>query len=327
LPLGVSLTPEVRRRVVDVAEGNALFAEQLVALLAADGGTGVAFAAPTIHAILAARLDRLGPAERAVLERAAVVGREFTLEAVAELLPTRAASSASSLPLTHKRLVDPDRAGSRRDGTASSMRSSTTLRTGGCLALADLPSSADWLERRRERIAELEEIVGYHLERACRYRLELDADQDSVRELAARAADRLAAAGRRAFQRTDFVAADSLLSRAVELLPGDDPTSVELLNMLGSALGPIGELDRQRQVLDQAIRGDRGSETRGEWHAARARFQQSGRRRSRADARCRTRAVHLRACKRLARRSTGFGRHRNRTGRPRARRRRTFIRP
>ena len=112
LPLGASLTPEVRRRVVDVAEGNALFAEQLVALLAADGGTEVAPVAPTIHAILAARLDRLGPAERAVVERAAVVGREFTLEAVAELLPARAASSASRhlRALKEKRLVDPDRA-------------------------------------------------------------------------------------------------------------------------------------------------------------------------------------------------------------------------
>jgi tetratricopeptide (TPR) repeat protein len=98
--------------------------------------------------------------------------------------------------------------------------------------------------------------------------LELDADQDSVRELAARAADRLAAAGRRAFQRTDFVAADSLLSRAVELLPGDDPTSVELLNMLGSALGPIGELERQRRVLDQAVQRAKAlGHPTGEWHA------------------------------------------------------------
>jgi DNA-binding SARP family transcriptional activator len=275
LPLGANLTPEVRRQVVDVAEGNALFAEHLVALLAVDGGTGIVSVAPTIHAILAARLDRLGPAERAVVERAAVVGREFTLEAVAELLPTRAASSASRHlhALTHKRLVDPDRAVFPEDTgyrfqhalihDAAYRRLPKALR-------ADLHERlANWLERRAgTRIAEFEEIVGYHLERACRYRLELDADQDSVRELAARAADRLAAAGRRAFQRTDFVAADSLLSRAVELLPGDDPTSVELLNMLGSALGPIGELDRQRQVLDLAVqRANELGDPVGEWHA------------------------------------------------------------
>jgi DNA-binding SARP family transcriptional activator/tetratricopeptide (TPR) repeat protein len=275
LPLGASLTPEVRRRVVDVAEGNALFAEQLVALLAADGGTEVAPIAPTIHAILAARLDRLGPAERAVVERAAVVGREFTLEAVAELLPTPAASSASRhlRALTHKRLVDPDRAvlpGETGYRFQHGLIHDAAYRRLPKALRAELHERlADWLERRAgTRIAELEEIVGYHLEQACRYRLELDADQDSVRELAARAADRLAAAGRRAFQRTDFVAANSLLSRAVELLPGDDPTSVELLNMLGSALGPIGELERQRRVLDQAVQRATalGDPTR-EWQA------------------------------------------------------------
>ena len=37
---------------------------------------------PTIHALLAARLDRLPGEERAVLERAAVIGREFTAGAV-----------------------------------------------------------------------------------------------------------------------------------------------------------------------------------------------------------------------------------------------------
>ena len=118
------------------------------------------------------------------------------------------------------------------------------------------------------RIAEFEEIVGYHLEQAYRYRLELGAGQDSVAELAGRAAATLASAGRRAFQRTDFGAAVGLLSRAVELMPEDDPASVEFLNILGTALGPLGERERQTHVLEETIRrakrlGDRG----GEWQA------------------------------------------------------------
>ena len=40
---------------------------------------------PTIHALLAARLDRLEPEERAVIERASVVGRSFWWGAVSEL--------------------------------------------------------------------------------------------------------------------------------------------------------------------------------------------------------------------------------------------------
>jgi predicted ATPase len=42
---------------------------------------------PTIDALLAARIERLRPEERGVLERAAVVGRHFSRSAVAALLP------------------------------------------------------------------------------------------------------------------------------------------------------------------------------------------------------------------------------------------------
>jgi DNA-binding SARP family transcriptional activator len=275
LPGGPSLARDVRDRVVRLAEGNAFFAEQLVALLAADGGNAIGSVAPTIHAILAARLDRLGPGERAVAERAAVVGREFTLDAVAGLLPPAAARSARRHldTLAGKQLVQPDQAvlpGREGFRFQHALVHDAAYRRLPKLLRAELHERlAGWLERRAGvRIAELEEIVGYHLERACRYRLELGADEGSIRELAGRAAARLAAAGRRAFQRTDFGAADSLLSRAVDLLPEDDPGSVELLNILGTCLGPIGELERQAHVLDEAVRrakslGDR----RGEWQA------------------------------------------------------------
>jgi predicted ATPase len=44
---------------------------------------------PTIHALLTARLDRLEAEERAVIERASVVGRLFWWGAVAELSPPK----------------------------------------------------------------------------------------------------------------------------------------------------------------------------------------------------------------------------------------------
>ena len=58
---------------------------------------------------------------------------------------------------------------------------------------------AGWLEE-RGGLVELDEIAGYHLEQAVRYRRELGQAAD---ELAARAGDRLAAAGRRALWRED----------------------------------------------------------------------------------------------------------------------------
>ncbi len=81
-------------RIADAAEGNPLFLEQLLALLREGVELGdEPLLPPTIAALLAARLDRLGPGELAVLEGASVVGKEFWPEAVAELLPVEAKPS------------------------------------------------------------------------------------------------------------------------------------------------------------------------------------------------------------------------------------------
>ena len=94
------LDEETRERIVELAEGNALYIEQL-ASYAADGGEGLP---PTLEAVLAGRLGRLDPLEREVLQRAAVVGREFSLGAVAALTGrgrpacSRSPAPASSTP-------------------------------------------------------------------------------------------------------------------------------------------------------------------------------------------------------------------------------------
>ncbi|MGH2997423.1 MAG: ATP-binding protein, partial [Gaiellaceae bacterium] len=63
-------------RVIDAAEGNPLFLEQLHALYAEGGGVDAGQPVPpSIQALLSARIDRLEPDERTVLERAAIEGR------------------------------------------------------------------------------------------------------------------------------------------------------------------------------------------------------------------------------------------------------------
>jgi class 3 adenylate cyclase len=100
--LGSSGLPEdVRDRITAVAEGNPLFVEEMLrmmiddGLLARDGDRWVAAEAleevtvpPTISALLSTRLDRLLDDERALLERAAICGKEFHRGAVVEMLPT-----------------------------------------------------------------------------------------------------------------------------------------------------------------------------------------------------------------------------------------------
>src|SRR5438876_669231 len=78
------LDAAARARITEAADGNPLYVEQMAAMLA-EGGSVEAIP-PTIHALLAARLDRLPADERAVLERAAVAGKDFVRSAVLQLL-------------------------------------------------------------------------------------------------------------------------------------------------------------------------------------------------------------------------------------------------
>src|SRR5205823_3733082 len=78
---------------------------------------------------------------------------------------------------------------------------------------------AGWLARTAgERPGEYEEIVGYHLEQAYRYRAELGPVDEVGLELARRAAGFLAAGSHRALARGDFPAGATLLERSTSLL-------------------------------------------------------------------------------------------------------------
>jgi tetratricopeptide (TPR) repeat protein len=112
--------------------------------------------------------------------------------------------------------------------------------------------------------AERDEILGYHLEQAFRYRQELG--RPDV-ELGTRAGERLARAGRRAVDRGDLPAAVSLLTRATALLPDAHGERREILPMLGSALMRTGDLPEADRVLAEAqeaahAAGDRRLELR-----------------------------------------------------------------
>jgi tetratricopeptide (TPR) repeat protein len=130
-------------------------------------------------------------------------------------------------------------------------------------------SFTHWLEENAAELAsELEEIVGYHLEQAVRLREQLGSADESTRALAARAADILGAAGRRAVARSDMPAAINLLGRALELGGEKQPDRHVLLRELSAALWAQGELTRSATVLEEALaaaidRGDR----RIEWYA------------------------------------------------------------
>jgi class 3 adenylate cyclase/tetratricopeptide (TPR) repeat protein len=272
------LPEAVARRITRAAEGNPLFLEELLAALVEegrlrrqDGGWAAADLGdlgipPSIQALLGARLDRLEPAERAVLERAAVAGQVFEQSAVVELSPPseRHLVPGRLAALVRRELLRP--APSRLAGDDGFQFRHLLLRDATYdsipkQARAELHERfAVWGERvAGPRLREIEEIVGYHLEQAFRYRVELGIADRRNQRLAAAAARRLGAAGRRALGRGDLPAASKLLERAVGLLPAGDPGGLELLVELADVLVATGEFPRAEAILDQVARAAAGA--------------------------------------------------------------------
>ncbi|HET8557181.1 MAG TPA: AAA family ATPase, partial [Gaiellaceae bacterium] len=213
---------ELRERILQVAEGNPLFLEEMIGLVRDSGGSEVEVPA-TIQALLAARLDQLDPDERSVLERGSVEGRTFHRGAVAALSDSDGSLDQRLVALVRKELVRPDRA--QLTGDEAYRFRHLLIRDAAYDALPKATRAelhhrfAEWLEEHGRNLLELDEILGYHLEQAHRYRIELGAGGEETEELARRASERLAAAGARALVRHDVAAAVGLLDRALALLP------------------------------------------------------------------------------------------------------------
>jgi class 3 adenylate cyclase/tetratricopeptide (TPR) repeat protein len=253
------LSVETRERVVAAAEGNPLYVEQIVSMVKEHGGDGEIVVPPTIHALLAARLDNLTREERAVVEPASVIGLVFAEAAVEQMVPDplRPTVTGHLTDLDRKQFVHP-LVGDEdplfrfhhilvRDAAYTSLlkRARATLHE----------RFVDWAEpvnRERGRETEFEEILGYHLEQAVRYRSELGPLDAAGRELAGRAATKLAAAGRRAFARGDLPAAANLLGRATQLIEPDTTFRIELELELADVLLDDGEFSRSLELINGA---------------------------------------------------------------------------
>ncbi len=288
---GGALPPEARARIADAAEGNPLYVEEFVGSLIDDGALvsehgrwtasrdlGSIAVPPTIEALISARLDRLAPDEGAVAERASIVGRVFDQPSVLALSPEddRSGVPRSLVALVRKELIRPDDTGSSqgdgfrfrhvliRDAAYERMpkseRSDLHERFGGWL---DVVAG--------DRRSEVEEMVGYHLEQAFRYREELAPVDARARELARRAAQRLIAAGDRALERSDIAATVNLFGRAADLLDPADPARLAILPDLGRVLDANGRIDEAKARFAEAF--ERSEAAGDAWALARARVQ------------------------------------------------------
>jgi class 3 adenylate cyclase/tetratricopeptide (TPR) repeat protein len=268
--LGDGLDPRARAEVVAASAGNPLFLEEMVSFARERGMVQVP---STIQALLAARLEHLAAGERELLERGAVEGEVFHRLAVRALAGERLPMDLDSrlAGLVRKELIRPHPA--TLGGDDAFRFRHLLIRDAAYDGLpkatrADLHERfAAWLEDAAADLVELDEIAGWHMEEAVRYRQELGSPVDPA--LGRRAAHHLQAAGRRARERSDSAAARNLFERALALAPESDSLKAMVGVDLAEELIEAGDLARADELIsvaeDDSAAAALGALNRFEW--------------------------------------------------------------
>ncbi len=209
--------PLLPQGLLDRTEGNPLFVEETIRMVVESGDTERV--PDTLQALIAARIDHLPPDAKALLQRAAVVGRVFWKGAIVHLAPDLEVESLLDNLLFREFLLRDPR--SSISGERAFRFKHMLIRE---VAYAGLSKEAraqqhgrfaEWL---KERVGEeLLEIRAYHLNQATLLLAELG--DVPPPELVREAAEALTTAGKRVLAREQYKSARKLLVRAVELEP------------------------------------------------------------------------------------------------------------
>jgi tetratricopeptide (TPR) repeat protein len=239
--LGSVLDADTQLELLGRAGGNPLYAEEFVRMLRDRGRVGEL--PETVQGLIAARLDLLEPAQKGLLQDAAVIGKRFWTGALASLSGLdRRALEARLHELERKEFVRRERASSVVDEDEYAFRHLLVRDVG----YAQIPraeraekhlQAAGWIEQlgRREDHAEM---LAHHYLQA----LELTAAAGgSVTDFASRARAALADAGERAMALSAYDAAVRFFGAALDLLPPGDPQRGRLSLRLGRAAFLLGE--------------------------------------------------------------------------------------
>jgi predicted ATPase/class 3 adenylate cyclase len=249
---GDGLPASVRADLLEKTEGNPLFVEETIRMLAERGDDSLLERIPdTLQALIAARIDGLPPAEKSLLHRAAVIGRIFWHGAVAYIAPDLEVDELLDSLLLRDFVLNEPR--STIIGERAFRFKHMLIREVAYSGLTKAERAtlhgrfAEWLHERGAE--ELLEIRAYHLDHAAQLLAELDGAAPA--ELAQAAAAALEQAGRRALAREANRSARKLLLRAVELEP-----TLERRYHAARAAWRMSDLPtvsvEMRQVLDEA---------------------------------------------------------------------------
>ncbi len=209
--------PPLSKGMLDRTEGNPLFVEETIRMLAEGGDHDRV--PDTLQALIAARIDHLAPDAKVLLQRAAVIGRVFWKSAIKHVAPNLDVEALLDDLLLREFVLREER---------SSISGETAFRFKHMLirevAYAGLSKQsraqqharfAEWLKERAGE--ELLEIRAHHLDHATQLLAELDGAPPA--DLTSEAAEALTGAGKRALNREQYKSARRQLVRAVELEP------------------------------------------------------------------------------------------------------------
>ena len=277
---GRQLDVEVLAYIWELAEGYPLYIEEVVEeliqrdILRLVNGRWVARAAELetvalprmIEPLLTVRLARLTEEEQVIIERAAVVGKQFHTADIVALSPEMRPSEVADCleALSRLDLVQPDHGAvfplPAVEGGEGFRFRHILIRNAAYERMTEEVRAerharyAAWVEGTAgDRLSQFDELIAYHLNEAYEYQHKLGPVDAAGRELARRAGERYAAAGRRAAIRGDIRLTVALLERASALMPRDDPSSVRVLFDLAGALQATGELQHGLEVYDDLI--------------------------------------------------------------------------
>jgi predicted ATPase/class 3 adenylate cyclase len=240
------------------AGGNPLYAEQYVQMLAEQGAGQKPPLPESIQGIIAARLDLLAPAEKRLLQDAAVIGKVFWPGAVAALGGGAGPGELEGYlhGLERKQFVRRERRSSVAGETQYAFVHVLVLD----VAYGQIPraaradqhaAAAGWIESLGRAEDHAEMLVHHYLSALD---LARGAGRDTA-DLAPRARTALHAAGDRAVALNAFAAAAGHYREALALWPQDAHRQrAGLLRLLGTALHEAGELNQAEAVLAEASR-------------------------------------------------------------------------
>ena len=241
------LTDLRRDRIVQLADGNPLFVEQMVAYMRDRPEHGDAITVPpNIQSLLAARLDRLPVDQRDIISHAAIIGRDFSVAGLEQLGVGTLGRPASVLhDLGRIDLIEPT-------ASADVFRFRHALIRDAAYDSVPLSLRARLHERHSrwlDSVGGSDEAIGYHLEQAVRMHEQLASPDAQIRGLAEEAGERLGRAGRDVLGRGEVETAAGLLERASALFGAGTAQSLALIPYLAHAMAMSGSIDAAYRLL------------------------------------------------------------------------------